>query len=146
MLHKLIEIDNGATAPSLLLEEHLQFPQFVKRSHIWGHPNHKITKPKTKHTFSISQTAKRSQDNISTSLDQRIRSTYRVRSICEGKASRFEVPKASELNTWGHLWDCSSPDGKKGLHSIFRENKQGLESESKELRIWLIGVTRARCI
>ena len=36
VLHKFIQVNNRATSPSLLLEEHLQFPQFVKCSHIWA--------------------------------------------------------------------------------------------------------------
>lgn len=34
MLDEFIELDNGATAPTLLLEKELQLPQLIKSPHI----------------------------------------------------------------------------------------------------------------
>ena len=41
-----------------------------------------------------------------------VRETHRVRSICEGKASKSEARRASAPSISTHLADCSSPEKK----------------------------------
>lgn len=100
MLNKFIKINDRNPVPAFVFEEHLQFPQFIERSHVsqnqiqisiipsnWGvQINRLVNRKKTK------------------------KSNYRVGSICEAKASRFGAPTASERSTWGLLGDCSRPE------------------------------------
>lgn len=144
MLHKLVEIDNGAATASLFLEEHLQLPQLIECTHVWVYASHRTNQTTVNDGVSIQY---RTSFWV---LKRRIgeRDTHRVRSICEGRASRSGARRASERSTSRHPGDCSNPEEqlresaelgleiRKFFHflSIFSGNKL------------CQGFTRARCM
>lgn len=86
--------------PAVIFEEHLQLPQFIERSHI------SCTPSKTRVKLPISTPTKWAK--TINSWNKR-KNSYRVRSICAVKASKFEAQRASVRSTWGLPGDCSRP-------------------------------------